>query len=797
MFKPRSTPETETLVANSATVRSTKATTSAVRARSLSSFGHLCVGVWAIGAALLTATQSNVAELLERQIQTLFFELRGPVSPPPDVVILAMDEDTIVQGTQFYASDPKKYSYLEPLQSVPPRRTAYAVAIDRLLKAGAKSVALDVVLDGLGDEADDQALQKVLKQAGDRVTLAAQYVDNLNREGDQTQLLPPNEQFQAARVAIGFINFPVAANGRIHFLASQYPLMVAKTYSPDLASAFLQQSQETPSFAEAALQSARISYSPPRGEDIFFYGPAQTFRHIPFWHVLDPTNWQALLEQGTFKDKIVLIGPTAETYHDFHATPFSKTLLYPNPVTGVEIHANAIATLLNNRSIAAAIPNPLGQAALVVLVVGVTGLVQSRSRRSLHRFGIAMAAALVWAGIGYVVFTQARLKLPVAVPIGAIVLGGISYFATQSASEYLRKLQLQQTLKQYASSPVVREIMNQQEDLQEILVQREQEVFGKRLAGRYYIKRVLGSGGFSETYIAEDTHRPGNPLCVVKRLHPSSNNPKLLQLARTLFQREADTLERLGKHSQIPQLLAYFEEDEEFYLVQEFIPGHPLSEELRIGTALPEVKVIALLRELLTILEYVHGQNVIHRDIKPSNIIRRKSDGQLVLIDFGAVKELQTLAEDGEQTNATIGIGTKGYMPNEQCAGNPRYNSDIYAIGMTAIQALTGLPPSSLKADMLTGEVLWRHRSQASAALADIVERMVRYDFRRRYHSTAEVLQDLSVIAAATTTVPLPVLEELPPVPLDDSDTAIAASTQPWPETFGSDATTSPTEHAP
>ncbi len=269
----------------------------------------------------------------------------------------------------------------------------------------------------------------------------------------------------------------------------------------------------------------------------------------------------------------------------------------------------------------------------------------------------------------------------------------------------------------------------------------------------------------------------------------------MLQLARRLFNREAQTLEKLGNHDQIPQLLAYFEEEGEFYLVQEFIRGRPLSSELSLpGRQLPEARVVAILQDLLQILEFVHAQGVIHRDIKPSNIIWRESDDKLVLIDFGAVKISDPIEEE-EQNSATVGIGTKGYMPSEQSSGKPRPNSDIYAVGMIGIQALTGLFPSKLREreDPRTGEIVWREKARVSQALADILDKMVRYDYRKRYETAVEVLRDLKELPL--TPVP-PVIDQrtMPPVVSEDSDVSSVEETKPWPETFDSVAELPSTE---
>jgi serine/threonine protein kinase/Tfp pilus assembly protein PilF len=266
----------------------------------------------------------------------------------------------------------------------------------------------------------------------------------------------------------------------------------------------------------------------------------------------------------------------------------------------------------------------------------------------------------------------------------------------------------------------------------------------KPLGGRYKVISQLAAGGFGQTFVAHDLHMPGHPKCVVKQLKPQVSDVESLQTARRLFDTEAQVLYNLGNHDQIPRLLAHFEESEDFYLAQELIEGEPLSEELLPGQPWPEGKVIALLEDILNVLAFVHQQQVIHRDIKPSNLIRRRRDGRIVLIDFGAVKQVSTQMASAKtgRTNMTISIGTHGYMPKEQLGGNPRFSSDVYAVGMVGIQALTGAHPRFLAEDAHTGEVIWRDRvQQVSPEFAAIVEKMVRYDFRARYMSAVDALQ--------------------------------------------------------
>ena len=286
----------------------------------------------------------------------------------------------------------------------------------------------------------------------------------------------------------------------------------------------------------------------------------------------------------------------------------------------------------------------------------------------------------------------------------------------------------------------------------------------KTLSCRYKIVKHLGGGGFGQTFLAEDLQLPGKPLCVVKQLKPQFTDVVALQIAKRLFDSEAQVLYRLGNHDQIPRLLAHFDQEQEFYLVQEFIEGDELKQELPVGKPLAEIKVIALLQEILKILEFVHQQDVIHRDIKPTNLIRRKQDGKIVLIDFGAVKQVSTqTTQPNGHTSLTIAIGSPGYMPNEQLAGKPQLCSDIYAVGMLGIQALTGLPPTQLLADPKTSEILWRDKwrhntqheqVQASPELAEVLDKMVRYDYRQRYQTATEALQALQSVNPNLSTQP-------------------------------------------
>jgi serine/threonine-protein kinase len=286
-------------------------------------------------------------------------------------------------------------------------------------------------------------------------------------------------------------------------------------------------------------------------------------------------------------------------------------------------------------------------------------------------------------------------------------------------------------------------------------------MIGKLLDHRYQVIRILATGGFGQTYIAQDTRRPGHPICVVKHLKPANSDSNIFVTAKRLFNSEAETLEKLSNHDQIPRLLAYFDENKEFFLVQEFIDGHTLNEELIPGQPWSETQVMQMLLEILSILEFVHQEGVIHRDIKPDNIIRRAADYKLVLVDFGAVKQLRSpLVAVGGQQTATVAIGTPGYMPTEQGQGKPRPNSDIYALGIIAIQALTGVPASQLQEDPDTGEMNWQHLIPINPELVAILTKMVRYHFKERYQTATEALQACQELVNVTPEFSQPSLSE-------------------------------------
>lgn len=278
----------------------------------------------------------------------------------------------------------------------------------------------------------------------------------------------------------------------------------------------------------------------------------------------------------------------------------------------------------------------------------------------------------------------------------------------------------------------------------------DNNLVGQTIQGRYYVVKQLGRGGVGVTFLAQDRQCFDSP-CVVKQLKPKSANPRTLEIARRLFNREAEIMNRLGHCDRIPRLLAYFEHDRDFFLVQELIEGHELSKEIVFNKPWSEDKTIALLQGVLEVLLLVQQHGVVHRDLKPSNLMRRRQDNKIILIDFGSVKQVSTQVIDLAGVKQTITVGTKFYMPIEQKLGNPGFYSDIYALGIIAIQALTGKHPREFTIDN-NGEIIWRDRLDPQVdyqpLFLNVLDKMVRYRYQERYASAGIVLSDLEELNA-------------------------------------------------
>lgn len=265
------------------------------------------------------------------------------------------------------------------------------------------------------------------------------------------------------------------------------------------------------------------------------------------------------------------------------------------------------------------------------------------------------------------------------------------------------------------------------------------------LNNRYRVIKILGEGGFGRTYLAEDRHLPSHRRCVIKQLKPYTSDPEIEQLIRDRFAREAALLESLGEHhDQIPSLYAYFWEQGEYFLVQEWIQGMTISDWLYRQGPMSEAMVTQLLISILGVLDYVHSHRIVHRDIKPDNIMIRQSDRQPMLIDFGIVKEsvTSTLGTDGQLVH-TMAVGTPGFMSSDQAAGRPVYSSDLYSLALTAIYMLTGKLPQQFSLDPNTGKIIWQQAVSIHPRLAQVLDIAIEYHPRDRFKTARDMLEAL------------------------------------------------------
>ncbi len=275
-------------------------------------------------------------------------------------------------------------------------------------------------------------------------------------------------------------------------------------------------------------------------------------------------------------------------------------------------------------------------------------------------------------------------------------------------------------------------------------------------------------GGFGRTFLAVDEDNPSKPRCAIKQFFPLSQGTSSSEKAAELFNREAVRLDELGKHPQIPELLAHFQQERYQYLVQEFIEGQNLQEELARTGPFSESQILSLLKDLLPVLQFVHDRSVIHRDIKPPNIIRRRISqtpiiytyptltGELVLVDFGAAKLVEGLRETG-----TV-IGSPEFVAPEQIRGQAVYASDLYSLGVTCIYLLTQISPFDLF-DFNQDAWVWRDflKVPIDPKLSRILDKMIEPSLSRRYKSVAEVLKDLQPQQSAAQ-VPTPAPRAIP-----------------------------------
>lgn len=292
---------------------------------------------------------------------------------------------------------------------------------------------------------------------------------------------------------------------------------------------------------------------------------------------------------------------------------------------------------------------------------------------------------------------------------------------------------------------------------------------GKRLlADRYELQQVLGQGGFGKTYLTFDRHRFNEP-CVVKEFLPQGRGDYESQKSRELFEREAKILHQIDR-PQIPKFFAFFEENQQLFLVQEYIKGRTyaalLRERQQSGDTFSEREIIKWLKDLLPVLGYLHDRQIVHRDISLDNIMLQEDSNLPMLIDFGIGRsDLVQRQNQLDNTAASQSIvGKVGYAPYEQIwLGQSFPSSDLYSLAVTAVVMLTGIDPQTLTSQAAFKEQ-WPLKASVSNDLVQILNRMLQDAPANRYQSAAAVLADLEQFTEATLQCPVTKLSAPPTI---------------------------------
>lgn len=707
---------------------------------------------------LLTTAELSIYDTLTRW--------RSVAEPDPRILIVTVTEEDIQAQNRWPLADETIYQLLQKLEQYQPRAIGLDIYRDIAQPPGREALLnylqnsdRTIAICKLSETAESQGVSPPPEVPESRLGFSDLVIDDDGVIRRSLLLGQPEEtsncitryafSFQLARYYLAPDN--LLANfqdGKLYIGSTEFPRLT----------------QRTGGYQGVDAEGYQILLN--------YRAPRTVARQVTLTEVLE-----GKIDPDWVRDRVVLIGVTAPSIGDDFYTPYSASQRQIHRMPGVVVHAQIVSQILS----AVLDERPLlwdwPEWAEILWIFGwsmVGGVVALKIQHPLKLAGASTIALGSLFSLSWGLFVQGAW-VPIFAPTVAFAIagGGVLVYSTYKTQQdhlaIVRRVQSQedniallQTLleeKTDIAAASAQTVVPSEDATRvwnpngQVAKQPVSDTKGDRtahqLGGRYKIIDVLGAGGFGRTYLAEDIQRPGKPQCVIKHLKPARNDVRFLHIARRLFVTEAEILELLGKHDQIPQLLAYFEENQEFYLVEEYIKGHHLGEELPVDKRLPESQVVEMLKGVLEILAFIHEHHVIHRDIKPSNIIRRESDQTLCLIDFGAVKQIQPQLEP-ETESFTVAIGTKGYAPPEQLVGQPRLSSDIYALGMIGIQALTGIAPHQLRQDHNTGGVIWRNLASVQPEFAEVLDKMVTYHFSDRYQTAADVLQ---------------ILKKLPPLP--------------------------------
>ncbi len=715
-----------------------------------------------VTASLVALRKLTWTESLELSAYDQLIQWQTPQAPDPRLLIVGITEKDIQNYQRYPLPDDIIHQLLLKLEAHQPR-----------------VIGLDIYRD-IPQPPGREALMAYLQEKSDRLVTICQ----LSKSQEDIGVPPPAG---LSSKQLGFADLVIDRDGVIRrslLLAvplSSSPCQVQQSFALQLTRFYLQKENLEAVISSdgilflGSLPLTRLQQNTGGYQGVEDQGYQILLKyHSPHGIAQKVTLTEVLADRvdpSWIRDRLVLIGVTAPSLNDYFYTPYSSSLHTNHQMSGVEIHAQMVSQLLH----AVLNDDPLmggwseGQETLWIWGwAWVGGLLSWKLRHPLYLSGGMALAIVALLGATWIGF-EFSLWIPLFSPALGLLMTSSGVFAysayqTQKTQELMllrvqqqqKDLELLKTLLEENTQFSAQTQLNPEEvtqpfdeDVTQLAPENVQDWTAPHealLGGRYHIIKVLGAGGFGQTYLAEDIQRPKHPECVIKHLRPMQTEGNFFQVAQRLFRTEAEILEVLGQHEQIPRLFAYFEEYQEFYLVEEYIPGHGLSEEIQENHPLEVSEVLKLMVEILEVLCFVHQYQVIHRDIKPSNIIRRERDRRLCLIDFGAVKQF---APDLDETTErfTVAIGTKGYAAPEQMIGQPRLCSDVYSVGMIGIHALTGIAPQKLRQDWSSGGVVWHHLvPESDVPLMDILDRMVAYHFRDRYPSAREALNDLKQI---------------------------------------------------
>jgi CheY-like chemotaxis protein len=353
-------------------------------------------------------------------------------------------------------------------------------------------------------------------------------------------------------------------------------------------------------------------------------------------------------------------------------------------------------------------------------------------------------------------YSQARLPVVMVTAkdrdddiVQAFALGANDYITKPidfvvAAARIQAQLASLQAIRQQVAAATIQQVA--EPPLQQVAEPSLQQVADISLGGwlgeRYQVTRVLTQELFSQTIVVRDTQQPDMPQYLLKRFHFKTEEQSFVEMASQFFTSEIKTLKQLSQHEKISTLLNCFTQERDFYLLQEFVDGSPLTDKLEPNNSLKLLDVLKLTRDILRTLESFHQKQLIHSNIQPSNLLYRKQDGELLLIDYGITGRM--LIQFGQQFSQHRKLLSNQweYMPLEQRQGHPVFGSDIYAVGMIAVQALTGKRLQEL-VNPITGELKWRDFAQVNESVARLLDRMVCPDYKERYSSIKAALEDI------------------------------------------------------